>query len=241
MDAILEMFSQVRDAVIPYRFVITSTVAVSIFVFGGLSWYKYNRNNFNEDAHSALQTLQQLMDIEVATAEEKDVEGKFASVGAKWKRVRDVAHNAYVDYSGAGIASFFKVYEADALLGLGQEKEARELLDSAIGKMSEGDLHDLFSAKLALMKMDLSDKENVKSGLAELKTLASRKDSTVREMALYRLGEYFWIMKAFEESKNYWGQIVFQHERSGHDSLGIKQPPEWVTKAQEKLQLMVSK
>ena len=67
-----------------------------------------------------------------------------------------------------------------------------------------------------------------------LKRMAEQDDTISHDTALYRLGEYYWHIKNFKESRNYWNQLLLKYGKSE------KYPSPWVSAAKEKLRLIDS-
>jgi len=118
-----------------------------------------------------------------------------------------------------------------------------------------GEFSSLQFVKLALMYMDtasnvlkdqglkildgFTDTHNFiptvrESGL--LKSIRVSGDKNyVHDLALYRLGEYYWLTKNFKLARNYWNRLTLQYGKS------TKTPSVWANKVTDKLKLIESK
>jgi len=85
------------------------------------------------------------------------------------------------------------------------------------------------------MLIDSKNQELGKEGLEVLKEIALDSKNPSNDFALYRLGEYFWFAKNYDEAKNYWNQLnVAYGKKSAHPSV-------WAAQAQTKLKLISTK
>ena len=212
-----------------------AVVALSGAFFG----YRYYRVQYEENAYKA---LTEALEYFNAPIKEKDAEEEFdfvdkkefATEQLKWEKVASVFKNAYDSFSRAGIAPLFLVYQAEGLVGLGKKQEAISLLEQAIGFFENEDVAEYYRVKRALLQIDADDETVKQTGIATLKSIAAHDKSVAHDMALYRLGEYYWYTKNFEEARNYWNQLILVAKYN----KDAQYSSQWAQKAREKLQLI---
>ena len=162
-------------------------------------------------------------------------EFSFKSSEEKWNKVAQVFQEGYEQNKGAGIAPMFLAYQSQALLNLEKQVEAINVLREAIKAMSNSALKTYYKVKLALMQIDSENKDMVNEGISLLKEISLDQKSSAHDMVLYRLGEYYWNTKNFDEAKNYWNQLILKYGKNA------EKPSVWVELARPKLKLVISK
>jgi predicted negative regulator of RcsB-dependent stress response len=196
--------------------------------------YSFYKSSLQKKAHTDFVAALKIYDAPVHEKDLKDdkidLAGEFfTSEEEKWLRVASVFEKGYQNNKGAGIAPMFLAYQADALINLGKFSEARDALKNAVGLMKDSATKSAFKVKLALLNIDNGNKEE---GVSILKEMALDSKDPVHDMVLYRLGEYYWFAKNFDEVRNYWNQLVLKYGK------GVQKPSWWADQATQKLELI---
>ena len=159
----------------------------------------------------------------------------FKSEDEKWANVVKVFQDAYSENKGATIAPFFRAYQSDALVRLGDLSQAIKVLKDAIKFMPNSELKSYYQVKNALMCLDSENKDFKEEGLSLLKGFALDQKSSIHDMVLYYLGEHYFDNKNFDEARNYWNQLTLMYSKSS------EKPSWWAEQARPKLKLISSK
>ncbi|HBS48115.1 TPA: hypothetical protein DEO28_03460 [Candidatus Dependentiae bacterium] len=211
-----------------------ASIFLLVLIFGS---YKFYRNNVEERAYASFANCMKYYDAEVQQADKKENLGfreidPFHTQEEKWNKVVEVFQKGFDENKSSSIAPMFLVFKADAMQNLGKSSEALELIKNATKMIKESSLRDSYSLKLALMQIDSNDEAQKTEGLALLKSLAEKSKSPVNDIALYRLGEYFWILKDYSSAQNYWNILVVEHGKK-QEAVSY-----WANLAKEKLKLI---
>lgn len=238
-NPLIEWFYKIIDFAIARKrkLIIGAAILVSALVFS--IGYVYYKNKLQERAHKSFVRALKIYDAKIGAKSENmlDVDFKsFSTPEEKWTAVTNVFKEGFENYKSAGIAPFFLVYESEALLNLGKVDESIEVLRQALNLMGKKNAaYSYFNIKLALMLIDTKKQELEKEGIEVLKEIAHDSKNSANDLALYRLGEYFWFAKNYDEAKNYWNQLnVAYGKKSAH-------PSAWAAQAQIRLKLIQSK
>lgn len=212
--------TKTQDFILKYKkeFII-GLIALVILILGSIFYYFY-KDSVQKRAQRDFVSCVKFLDAKVDSQVEK------------WTKVEQVFKKGYQDNKGSGLAPIFLAYQADALLKLDKAKDAVEVLQKAVSMLSSSALKSYYQVKLALVKMDLKDQESLNQGLEILKNIALKDQDLAQDLALFRLGEYYWFNKNYSEVKNYWGQLI---AKFGKDS---KRPSIWSETAEQKLKLI---
>jgi len=199
--------------------------------------YGYYKDSAQKRAHKDLVKALKVFNMPVRTDETQDelrMDRKFfVSNKEKWTEVERVFADFYQQNKGASIAPMFLVYQSEAILNLGKLNKAIEILSYAVGYMNKRfAARYYYEIKLALMEIDSDIKAFNSEGLGTLKRIALDQSNYAQDMALFRLGEYFWYKKKFSDAKNYWNQLVLKFGKKS------KHPSVWAELAKEKLRLI---
>jgi len=223
----------------PYKIHIISTISVVAVLSIGTFGYFYYKHNREERAFKALTSALEYFEAPITKGEDhKDDDlsiferKEFSSEQEKWEKVESVFKDEYSSFRNSNIASFFLAYQAEAQIRLGKFHEAIETLQMAIPKMTDPNSKNFYTIKLALVQMDTKEDASVENGLQLLKSIASEENNPARDLSLYQLGEYYWHLKNFNESKNYWNQLILQYSQDS------KYPSPWADEAKKKLKLI---
>ena len=221
------------------EFIAAALVVVGVGVFGvGYSFYM---NSLQKRAHTSFVEALKYFDAKVLSADNMpdDIfnldEHTFKTENEKWQKVAAVFQQSYEKNKSAGISPMFLAYASQAYLNLGNLTQAINVLQQAVKAMASSDVKTVYQIKLALMQIDSGIKSLLDEGLQSLKDLSLKQGEPLSDMILYRLGEYHWNIKNFDEAKNYWNQLVLKYGKS------TENPSWWVELARPKLKLISSK
>ena len=215
--------------------IIIGTAAV-IVVAGTFFGYRAYRAQYEENAYQALvEGLEYLNapireegeEVEFDLVEKKEFKDEIE----KWEKVVAVFENSYDSFSRAGIAPMFLAYLSEGLLKQGKKAEAVAALEKALYQIKNDAVADYYRVKLALVQVDMGDDALREKGLGVLKELAANDKGVAHDLALYRLGEYYWFAKNFEEARNYWNQLVLLTRYSQDAPF----PSPWAERAKDML------
>jgi hypothetical protein len=243
MESIASLFDQVSSIVAPYKKMIALLLAMTAVSGFGTWWYVGRKNSINQGAHEALLKLEWYSNKKVASPDADDKKSdssEFKSKEEKWATLKSAATLAYDKFSSSNLAPFFLAYSAQAMGEQGNKKEATSTLENAVGKMSSGDLKDLYQVKLSILKIDSGADDVAAAGLQALQDVASQSGSGAQALALYRLGEYFWTQKKFDDVKNYWGQLMLNYGEPAESQIGTLEPSVWAEKARSRFELITA-
>lgn len=148
-----------------------------------------------------------------------------------WEAVTTLCQLGQKRYSGTSAAPFFVAFEIDALLALGKTQEARERAEYIKRILpSSSPVTSLFTAKLALMKLDSDDVMVSQEGLTALKAVAENPKETAADMARYYLGMYYASIGDLAQARSFWQSTV---DLGSSDDRLMQSP--WVNQAQAQL------
>ncbi len=234
-------FDWIKKQFLKYRLPIIVIVLVVGPSIGGFFGYRFYRSGIESSAQAEFTTAMKYFDAPVQTVDLKtdqlsleDVE-IFSSEEEKWTRVAETFRKGYENNTSSGIAPMFLAFQSEALVNLGKFDEAIGVLKKVIDLLKDDTIKDPYQVKLALMQLDSKDGNVQKDGLELLQSMSGKSESYVRDLALYHLGEYYWVKKNFAEAKNYWSTLVSEYGEK------VKVPSEWAKLATEKLKLITGK
>jgi tetratricopeptide (TPR) repeat protein len=222
---------------------ILAIIGLVAAISGGVFGYFYYKKMRAEAAYAALTEALEYFDAPVkkdGDSKEKEVvddfnflnKKEFTGDSQKWEKVNTVFKTGYEAHKSSGVAPFFLVYRAEALVKLNNLPEAIEVMRAALSRMPNHKVKSYYNVKLALMLVDVRSAVAVEEGVKILKEIARDDKNIAHDMALYFLGEYFWYEKKFNEAKNYWNQLLLAYEKQD------KYQSPWVEPAKEKLRLI---
>lgn len=112
-----------------------------------------------------------------------------------WHDVELAFQNGYEKNKGSRLAPYFLAFKAEALLHQGNLDAALGTMDQMLGSLTQdAPLFGLYAIKRSLMRLDSAHDAVRDAGLNELMKLASEQVANPhRDMALYYLGEYYWV------------------------------------------------
>jgi len=216
-----------------------SLIAAAVLVVGGvIAWHFIHRSIIQVRAHGdfvhAMEYFQAPVVGQGASSISFDTK-EFRTKEEKWARVEELFRLGYENNKSSGLASIFLAFQAQALWMQDKQEESISILKQAIDIMPSQDLKSYYRIKLALLQIDSENKKLQDEGLFLLKELAVDEKSVGHDRALYRLGDYFWNKKQFDEARNYWNQLVLKYGKSS------KKPSLFVQQAKTKLKLISAK
>lgn len=216
---------------------VLATIVGMAFVTAGFIGYSFYQSHVNKKAYEALLNALKYYDGSIGTATQSSKDRMvFASDTEKWQKTEQIFKEGGATYSNTRLAPIFLAYQSTALLNQGKLDEAITVLTKATDQMKNKAVRDEYRIKLALMMSD-SDKETVKhKGFDLLKSIASDRQSTSIEAALYHLGAHYWHEKKYSEAKNYWLQLIAKYGAAAN-----AQPSHYVKIVKEKLSLVSTK
>ncbi|MBD3231789.1 tetratricopeptide repeat protein [Candidatus Dependentiae bacterium] len=219
-------------------------VALAALVVVGIIFcaigYSFYRVKIQQRAQLAFVEASEYFNARVIPADSKEEvldfnEKVFKTEKDKWVSVAKVFEDAYLQNKSATIAPMFLAYQAEALIRLSDLSKAIKVLKEAIKLMPDSEFKSFYQVKNALIMIDLENNGAQQEGLSILKKFALDQKSSVHDMVLYRLGEYYWNTKNFDEAKNYWNQLILIYGKSS------EKPSWWAEQAKPKLKLITSK
>lgn len=123
---------------------------------------------------------------------------------------------------------------AQSLSILGDVAGAQKFYQEAASAEKNPDIKGLFEISAILAALDAGiDKMGA---VARLKQFVADDSSAVYDLALYRLGEYYWSAGDYAEARLWWGQLLaaFETKRSDLDD----EESTWIVAAREKMALI---
>jgi hypothetical protein len=241
MESIASFFDKISGIVAPYKKMIALLLAMTTISGLGTWWHVGRKNRISQGAHEALIQLEEYANKNVANSDDgKEDDSAKSKNEEKWATLKNSATAAYDKFSSSKLAPFFLAYVSQATGEQGNKTEAISTLEKAVEEMTAGDLKDLYRVKLAILKIDSESDDVSRAGLEALQNVASESGSGAQALALYRLGEYFWTQKKFDEVKNYWGQLVLNYGNPVESQIGTLEPSVWAEKAKSRLELLTA-
>jgi predicted Zn-dependent protease len=173
-------------------------VIIAVLSFG-YSLYKYNKASkltmAQRDFSDCLEEFNKAINLS------KDEKKSEEEVKSNWEEVLDTFKDSYKKHSKTELGPYFLAFEAEALLQQNEKEKALKVLQDAVNKMDKkSPFYFLYKTKLALIELDGDKKEEA---LVELESLAKNKSNENRDLALYYLGEYYYL-KDSKKTIEYW-------------------------------------
>ena len=153
----------------------------------------------------------------------------------EWERMVSLFDRGYQQHKARTIAPLFLVLKSDAQLQLGHFDGSIATLQEALNMLSpQSHLYPLLATKLALMQLDAKDESIANAGLEKLIALARTENNSLKDMALFYLGRYYWSKDNIEEARAAWQELK-------DSELAQKAyPSPWVSQAESALQQLAS-
>ena len=123
-----------------------------------------------------------------------------------WDDVAGAFSLGYDQNRNSKLATFFQLFQAQALLEQGKRAEAIALMEDAIKTATDNALIPLYKVKLAVIKLDSQDSMQQQEGLKELEQLSST-DNSGTSAALFYLGSYYWAEGKTKKAKEIWEKL----------------------------------
>lgn len=202
-----------------YKKQISIGLAATVLISGLGVGYLFYKERANTAAYKDFVTALKYYDGVVVASQDRfnDPSVKyFTTEQDKWTQAENIFNQGYQKHSRSNLGCMFLAFRAEALLNLSKGDEALALFSEAINKMPNNDVKDYYKVKVALIKMDKKDSQ----GFEELQKLANNESSIANDLALYKLGAYYWNQKKFKEAKEYWQRLLVKTSggKAGHIS-----------------------
>lgn len=140
----------------------------------------------------------------------------------------------YETHKSSKLAPYFLAYRADIVHKQDKKEEAFTLMNELLSIMPQSAiLYTSYAIKRALMRMELADETQRKTGLEELQTIANNTNNDQRDEALYYIGLYHWSKDELAQAKLAWTDLI-QLKKGDR----AEQSP-WAVVVQEKLAQIV--
>lgn len=222
--------------VLNWRSALSSIFLIFLVVAGGFGYQAY-REACAVRAHKAYSDVMRVVNTPVSTKKDSHKADSFESEQQKNDAVVSAADTFLSEHPSSGFAATVHGFAARALGDMGKSEQARARMHQAAKASSSDELKDLYVLSAALMDLD-SDQDGLKAeGLSSLKSLAHNHSSSACDAALYRLGEFYWNKKNYQEARLAWGQLVaIAENKTTPMKTEIRSP--WVKLAHEKLALI---
>lgn len=196
-------------------------------------WY---RSYQESKAHAAYCQAQLLEKARILGPDETAplFETVFATVEEKEAAVIRHYKEVYEQYPHTGMGVISGMSYTHHLIKNKKIAEAREVMKILVSRIPSEPVRRLYTVTLGQLLLDSTDENEKNEGIAVLEKLAFS-SYEVRDLALYRLGEYYWYTDNYDKAQHYWQQLVLYHKQAP-DTPGSY----WAQKAEEKLLLVRS-
>ena len=202
--------------------------------FGYEAYYSYREARAHRALVESLEYFSAQVKQAIDEVPKNFAEKIFPNEKDKWQSTAAAFKRAYDENSSSNIASFFLLYQSEALKNFGDLDKSIDVLKQALSLMPKSELRQAYEIKLALMKVDSSDQIVSKQGLEKLKSIASDDSNIQHDFVLYQLGEYHWTKKEFDQVKNYWKMLMLKYGK------GEENPSPWISLIKNRLKLIES-
>jgi len=244
-------FLQLIDEVFVYKVHIIVATVVTAVLGGSIYFYNSYRTSIETQAHSDFVASLEYYNAKVSDGkkDENQLEDtdSFDTYEEKWNKVAAAFSDGYSKNQNSKLAPLFLAFESEAYVNLAQLDKAIAVLGKALGLKMPAELQQAYLVKLALMKIDLKDKTGLElltafadeygfaEGVKKVGFIVDGNKNFMHDYTLYRLGEYYWLHKDFNQTRNYWNQLTLKYGKGTQDqSL-------WAIKASDKLKLIEGK
>lgn len=148
----------------------------------------------------------------------------------EWERMIQLAEHGYRQHKESNIAPLFLSLKADAYIKRGEMVEAIDTLQQAIDLLpTSSPVLPLLQIKQSLLQLDTDDDALSKVGLQQLISLVRDTNSSLKDMALFYLGRYYWAHDQIEDAKKAWQEL---EDSSWQDKA---YPSPWMQEVKQKL------
>lgn len=142
-----------------------------------------------------------------------------------WGEVETMFKQGYQQYSSSNLAPYFLLFESESLSQQGKKDESLSLLRDGLKRLSQSSpFYFIYKTKELLMSLDKG--EDV---INELTQLARNRNNPNNDLALYYLGEYYWVKNDIEMAKGFWSELIREKSKS-------EMPSPWAKLASLRLQ-----
>lgn len=191
---------------------------------GGYLGYRFYIVSREQEAHqSFVEYLETFQSAQQANSQQE------------WERMISVFDHGYQQHKESNVAPLFLSLKANAQLQLGEHVEGINTLQQAIDALPKGSqLLPLLATRQALMQLDADDDALSKVGLVQLVSLARDEKNSLKDMALFYLGRYYWANDQIEDAKKAWQEL--------EDSSWAQKayPSPWVAQAKQTLKQLAA-
>ncbi len=222
------------DRAMNYRKELLLSATLVVVSGASITGYFFYKDFVSKQGHKAYAGAMQLLQARVLKENEAKgpFELAFTSKKEKWQAVAEAFSKVYAQYSHVGIGAMAGAAQAQALLHLGDEAQARTVLADVLTHINEPNILALYTLTYARLLIDSPVEGDKERGMSLLTQLAATKENAVHDSALYYLGLEYWLSDDMASAANYWKQLIAQY-----DSADRKSSP-WVSKVKEKLALI---
>ncbi len=176
-------------------------------LIGAVGYYghSYLSSSREQQAYKAFSESHDFFEQALASDDGKDKEKTLKL----WKDVALAFQTGYTQNKKSTLAPYFLAFQAEALIHQGELNQAVDVMNQMLGSLKkDSPFFGLYAAKRALMKLDMPDDAANKAGLEELLALANEEVNPHRDMALYYLGEYYWVNNEREKAHISWRYLA---------------------------------
>ncbi len=198
---------------------IAIALAIVLLAAGGYLGYRSYIVSREQKAHQTFADYMQDFQL-AAKADSKE----------EWERMVRLAEHGHIQHKGSNLAPLFLSLKADAHIKRGEMVEGINTLQQAIDALPAGSpLLTLLQIKQSLIQLDADDDALSKVGLQQLILLARDKENSLKDMALFYLGRYYWAHDQIEDAKKTWQEL---EDSSWYDKA---YPSPWMQEVKQKL------
>lgn len=132
-----------------------------------------------------------------------------------WEQASREVSSRGEKYASSSLAPYFLALNADIAQVQGNPAKARELMSSALSKLSKkSPTYGFYAVKNALMQIDASDAATQTAGKQALKAMAEDKKNPQRDMALYYQGLLAFDSGDYNTAFQSWDVLMQQYGAS---------------------------
>jgi tetratricopeptide (TPR) repeat protein len=211
--SLLEWAELTLDKIMEYKTLSIIVSSLAVFLFIGFFGIKFYRDMTSVRAHKTLALAIKTINASVNPRLKEDnlQDNKFKTEDSKWKTAEQELRLGYEKNKNSSLAPMFEVLQSESLVNLGILDEAVKVLKSAVTKINSASVKQYYDIKLSLMQMDSKSDVQVKEGLNRLQSIANDQKNFAHAQALFRLGEYYWFEKDFDQVKNFWQRFMVKY------------------------------
>ena len=211
-------FNDIKKWIKENKIVFVSSLVFIIALSGG--WY-YFRVFRAQQIRLAYEALNECLDETMRAYQNPSL----------WDEAEIAAHTGLRQFGNWEFKPYFKTIQAEALLREGDAEHAYLLLGQAHEEMAKASpFYGYVLIKKLLIGVDLG----YEGAISSLESLAQDKTSSVQDMALYFLGNYYFLAHDTDRARDIWQKLVELFETKGQ---GLSP---WARHAQTRLERLNS-